>query len=354
MPITIILTCAASQVAPVISRSIKSYPGQPVRLIGVDIKPKEISVGASFCDDFYQVPFGADSGYADAITNIVAKENVKIIFPGSDDEVLALARIKDQLLTKYGCRVVCSEYETTKLASDKLSMLMHLKKSGVHTGQFSEVSSIKSILNFADLVGYPQLPFIIKPKNGQGSKGFKLIKADINEKASFFNSSNFEVSLSSIVSYFEKFPEEMAGFLMMEYLPGDKYSADILLREGEVAHCIFRNSGIAPKTNPPTQMADIVFGSDLTEYAKQVTETSKFDYFLQLELGRDKEGKLAYIETNLRLDATLPITEGAGINFFHEMISYSLTGQYLTTSSNQLSDNKVRFFRYWEHTFINV
>ena len=62
-----------------------------------------------------------------------------------------------------------------------------------------------------------------------------------------------------------------------------------------------------------------------------------------------------YIETNPRLDATLPITLGLDINYYHEMITKSINGKYnknLLKSKN--GKNQIRFFRYWNETFNEV
>ena len=55
----------------------------------------------------------------------------------------------------------------------------------------------------------------------------------------------------------------------------------------------------------------------------------------------------------MRLDATLPITTGVGINFFHELIDYALNGTFNNIEIDYGNFRKIRFFRYWDHVFIN-
>lgn len=350
MRVNILVTCVASQVIPKITSLIRSYSGAEVYLVGVDGRPKELSVGAYFCDAFYEVPMGSDPKYADAVIDIVKKENIHLIFPGSDEEVITLSAIKEKLIAEHNCHISGSGGAATTLASNKYDMLLKLQENGINTGLFSQINTIADIENFAKAAGYPEVPFIIKPKVGRGSKGFKLIRSDINAREQFFLPTNFEVSLEDVIAYFSQYTDEMPGFFLMEYLPGDKYSTDILIQNGEVKYCVSRNNGVVPKTNPPTQVADIVHDADVEEYVKQVAAVADFDFFLQVEVGRDRNGKVAYIETNPRLDATLPITEGAGINFYHEMINYALGKE--SELKNADTTKAVRFFRYWDHIFI--
>ena len=118
-----ILTCAASQVIPSVIQLIKSHPDYNISVVGVDNHTESESVGASFCDAFYQVPMGEEHGYMEKIEEIIQVEGIRVIFPGSDEETRTLAQAKEYLLSKYECHVTCSSSEVVKLASNKLEML---------------------------------------------------------------------------------------------------------------------------------------------------------------------------------------------------------------------------------------
>jgi carbamoyl-phosphate synthase large subunit len=350
--INILLTCVASQVMPEKIKLIKSFSEYDIKIVGIDMSCYELSVGAFFCDKFFQSPSGKEKGYNNFILKLVKKEKINIIFCGSDEEVLALSKIKDTLKSKFNCILISSNYKITKLTSDKHEMLKKIKEKGFHVCKFLNPRTIKDIDKFAGGIGYPKKDFIIKPKQGRGSKGFKIITSKINYKKEFFSSTSYKMTIEDLKKHFKKYPAEIKNFLLMEYLPGDKYSADILAENGQIRSIVIRNNWKDPKINPPTQVADIVFDKDIQEYAEKICNLIKANFFLQIEIGRDKNGKPAFIESNPRLDATLPITMGVGINFYHELIYYALNKKFRSNIIPREKNKKIRFFRYWDHTFI--
>jgi len=118
---------------------------------------------------------------------------------------------------------------------------------------------------------------------------------------------------------------------------------------------VIRNNGPMPKISPPTQVADIVFDEDIREFAESIVEVFGFDFFVQIEIGRDLKGNPGLIEINTRLDAALPITTGLGLNFYHEMITYALKGM-MREDIKDYRDyrKKIIFKRYWQHFFEEI
>jgi biotin carboxylase len=110
-----------------------------------------------------------------------------------------------------------------------------------------------------------------------------------------------------------------------------------------------------PKISPPTQVADIVFDEDIREFAESIVEVFGFDFFVQIEIGRDLKGNPGLIEINTRLDAALPITTGLGLNFYHEMITYAVTTKMREDIKDFRShDSRLCFKRYWQHLFEDI
>jgi len=351
--INVLITCASSQIMPNVIKLIREYKKHKLRVIGIDSKPLELSIGAYYCDLFYQSPMGKEKGYSNFIRNLVKKEKINIIFPGSDEEVLKLSKIKQELKEEK-CHVTCSSKEITHIAADKYKMLCKLKENNIPIGKFYNPTSLEELKKFSKYLGYPKKKFIIKPKKGRGSRGLRIINSEkIDKFQNFFLNNNFSMTLEELFLFFKDNPNKISDFILMEYLPGDKYSADILTSNGEVKSMVIRNNWKKLKTNPPTQLADIVFDKDVREYSTKICNLMKFDYFIQIESGRGDDKKLYFIETNPRLDATLPITTGLGINFYHEMIDYSIQG-YFNEGIDILSGKKKRFFRFWDHKFVEA
>ena len=235
-------------------------------------------------------------------------------------------------------------------------MLKILQDNGIPVGKFYAPVYVDDIKEAAARLGYPKKDFIIKPRCGSGSKGLKIVTSHFDTYDSFIQNKQISTTLDKLADLFSSYPEKISEFVIMEYLPGNKYSADILSEHGEVKSMVIRNNGKDLKINPPTQLADIVFDGDIREYSKRICELLKFDFFIQIESGRGKDGKPYYIETNPRLDATTPITTGLGVNFYHEMINYAINGSFSINIDivENNRDKTIRFFRFWDHTFKEV
>lgn len=354
-PVTVLVTCVASQVIPSVIQLIRNHPLFDVRVIGIDTRREDESVGASFCDAFYQAPMGDAPGYGMAVEEIIRREGVRFIYPGSDEEVRTIAGIQDRLGEKYGCKLASSREETVVLASDKLAMLKFLEERGVATPKFAEPQNVSDIRRMAGEIGFPDIELVMKPKVSRGSRGLHIVRREVDPKQAFYRRDSSDITLDQLIGFFEAYPAEVCKFVMMEYLPGDKYSSDVLASKGAAAAIVTRCNGPVPKLNPPTQLADIVFDEDVRAYAEAVARTLGVDYFIQVETGRDREGKVKYIETNPRLDATLSITTGLGLNYYHELLTYAMTGSFSPRLNDRpLPAPRLRYFRYWQHIFTQM
>ena len=143
----------------------------------------------------------------------------------------------------------------------------------------------------------------------------------------------------------------MKNFFMMECFKDAGYSVDVLAENGKAVTSICRKK-IYP-IGSPTQTADIVRDRRITDYAESIVSNLGFDFFVQLEIGFNSSGQPRLVEINPRIDATLPIVEAEGLNYFEEMVHYALTGCF-DIKRYPRPKRPVRFYRYWQHIFSKV
>ena len=349
--INLMLTCANSQVAPSIIQLIKCHPLFDVRVFGCDISPAEDILGRHFCERCFSVPPGIDKNYVKEIAKIVDEHQIRVIMPGSDEESFSLSQNK-KAFSRKGCEIACSDSETIAIASNKYKMMKRLMDAGIHSGAVFQPKNLDDIDIIAKQLRYPDCDIVIKPQVGRGSRGFRVVASKFDRYSAFCSGEWHKMSLEGVKQIFENHEEELADYLMMEMYPGDKYSADVLVSHGKVISMVIRNNGTSPKIDPPTQIAEIVFDEDVRQYTERIVELMGFDYFVQVEVGRNAAGNIGLVEINTRIDATLPITAGLGLNFFHEMITYAVAGKMRSDIPDYLSFPKqLRFRRYWKHLF---
>lgn len=350
----IMLTCANGQVGPSVLSLMRMHPDYDIRLVGVAAGDLSTGLGAKFCDAFYEVPMGSSPDYWNAIRGVIEREGVNLVFIGSDEEALVLSSHSDEL-KQMNCAVACSPHVSCLTASDKFSLASRLEACGVAVGRYSAPESVEDLVNFAEECGYPEQDVVLKPRFGRGSKGLRIISNEFDAYDAFYSGLKGYATLEQMVQLFSDYPQHISEYMLMEYLPGDKYSSDMLVSNGKTICSVIRCNGPVPKVSPPTQLADIVFDRDVEEYACRVAEVLEADYFLQVECGRDSAGDVKIIETNIRLDATLPITTGVGVNFYREIMTYAFEGSFRDMPLLPGNPEKhLRFVRYWQHDFVEV
>lgn len=343
----ILFTCVGSQVAPEIINMIRDNKEYRIYVIGTDAGEKKDLVGSYFCDYFYRVPYAKDNRYISKMLEICKREKISVIFPGSDEEALLLSENRQRFLS-IDTKLACSDTRSIQMSLDKCRLMKLLRENGILTADFYELNNMREIESYSRRLGFPKNDVVIKLRTARGSRGFRIVTAnkDIYEK--FCRNEFYYISLFQLRHIFKNNHDNIKLFFLMENLDGPKYSVDILIKQSTPVMCICRNK-LFP-IGSPTQLADIVYDKDIIEYAKIVASLLKFDYFVQIEVGRNKRGKPCLIEINPRIDATLPIVEGLGVNYFEQMIYYALHNTFLKKEL-KFAKKPLRFYRYWQHIF---
>lgn len=122
--------------------------------------------GKYLCDEFIQVPYTSSANYKDIITQIVAKHNIDLIFPGIEQDVYYFTENHSQFNTQ----IVLNTHELVSLSKDKLKMYEFLRSKS-----YAYLIPTYPNLTFSTASEKLGLPFIIKPKRSYASKGFHVI-----------------------------------------------------------------------------------------------------------------------------------------------------------------------------------
>jgi len=134
------------------------------KIIGTDIYAE--NYGKYRCDNFEQVPYTDSEEYQVAITNIIDKYQVDLVFPGIEQDVFFFNINQSLFNTKF----VLNSNLLVNLTKDKWLMYNFLKNNS-----FPDLIPTYEDIDFErgkDLLG---LPFIIKPKQSYASKGYHII-----------------------------------------------------------------------------------------------------------------------------------------------------------------------------------
>ena len=230
-----------------------------------------------------RLPAGKSEDFVDTVLNECQTRGIHILVPTVDSELIPLAaeRIRFE---EHGIMIL--------LAGDEQS-LGHCLDKWDFAQRCQGLALLPKTALFDDYFDASQwqLPFILKPRSGSGSRGFRIIR------------STDELDLI----------ERNDQWIVQEYLPGEEYSVDVLLSStGEALAAVPRkrlkvDSGVAV-------MSCTVKDQELISAATKVAEGLKLRFVINVQFRRAAEGNACLLEINPRIPGTMPLTVASGIN----------------------------------------
>jgi len=231
----VLLTSVGGLGVPKLVESLRTEADFDLTITGVDAGTDPI--GAHFVDSYFRVPYASEAGYAETLLDVCRKGGVEIVVPGSDGEAVALAQAEPTFAAA-GIRVLCSPYETARVAANKYRFMCHLRDRGVPVPAFHLVRTASDAEAALGQLGFPERPVAFKPVDSAGARGFRIVCSEFDELRHILHSKK-EVLLSAarLLRLLEESPD-VPEFLLMEYLQGDSFSTEVLVRDGRAAYII--------------------------------------------------------------------------------------------------------------------
>src|SRR5205085_11076586 len=125
-PVTVLVSaCGAPGTAALLRALRENGEGRPVRLVGTDMS--ERAVGRLLCDAFRLVPPGSDPGFADAVLDVCAAEEVDVVLPQSSFDLAGLAGARE----RFSIPVLVSSAVRIRRSNDKAECYALLHEIGV-------------------------------------------------------------------------------------------------------------------------------------------------------------------------------------------------------------------------------
>ena len=143
------------------------------KVVSVDINP--LSAGLYVSDKHYFVTPSSDENFIPAILEICKKENIKLIIPTRDGELLFFAKNKEKF-EKQGIYVMVSNREVIEISNDKYRFYEFLTRNNIGTP--------KTYLPFQFNFTSAQYPLLVKSRYGSGGKS--IFKVENEKELKFF------------------------------------------------------------------------------------------------------------------------------------------------------------------------
>ncbi|MGA2911348.1 MAG: ATP-grasp domain-containing protein [Candidatus Levyibacteriota bacterium] len=315
-----------------------------LEILGCDISSK--TAGGYIAKKSFTVSPGNSPKYIGELLSLCVKEKVDVVLPITDAELLPLAK-KSGLFEKKGIKICVSSVASLQIAADKLSLFRFLEKNGLGNPQYQLVNSWKGFVVAIKKLGYPKKAVCFKPTISWGSRGFRILDPKINAYTIYIQQKPTSVytsleEMERILNQAKQFPQ----LLVMEYLPGDEYTVDVFVSQGQALFVIPRKR--IQTTGGITTEGVVENNKEIIALSKKIIEKLGLNYSVGVQLKYSINGKPKVLEVNPRLQGTSVISFAAGVNLPYLTI--------LQSQEKKLPKIKIKYgihmYRHWEEIFI--
>ena len=272
-----------------------------------DVRPNV--AGSLLSTDFFQLPYGNHPSYAEKLLHECSMRNIEVILPITTKELVAISQLKDPL-ADLNCKAIVSPESSLKIANNKGALYAHLEKSGIAVPKYKIAKNL-SEFNVALEALNDESILVFKPCESNGSRGFRIIHPKVDAFDLWLNQkpSNAYTSIENAKSLMAN--KVVPPVLVSEYLEGDEYSVDCLMKNGEIQLIIPRkrikiNNGISVE-------GIIENNSKIIDYCSQILGSLALDGPIGIQVKYHKDQPLI-LEINPRLQGSSTACMGAGIN----------------------------------------
>lgn len=340
--VTVLMTGAGAPGASGIVRSLRAPDDRDVRIVGVDMDPD--AYGFALVDESETVPSGDAPEYVPRMAEIAEREDADVVLPLTTAELDPLAARRDA----FDATVMVSPASVLDTANDKASLYGFLAEAGFDAAPaFRRVESRSAFLDAVDELGYPDRRVCFKPPVASGMRGFRVLDDRTDDGLDRLLGEKPDAAVTTLDTVLpvldsgESFPE----LVVMEYLPGEEYSVDVLAMGDRVGP-------VVPRSRSRTR-AGITFAGTvekrpaLIDAAADIARELGLEYNANLQFKYDAEGTPKLIEINPRVAGTIVMCVGAGVNLPSLALDYAL-GE--TPADPEVAWG-TEMVRYWQELF---
>jgi carbamoyl-phosphate synthase large subunit len=314
MEINILLTCVGGELAPLLIQNLKAYPKRKVKVIGID--SDEYALGRHFCDVFFKAPRGNSSGFKSFIEQLIIKEKINLIIPGSDEEAVTLSNYKDELENKE-TRIACVDAETINYFSDKNETYKLLKKNNIPCAKWTIIKKSEQLVTQFKRVHEEYGNFVVKPAVSRGGRDVFIINDQIASSQNIAEGKEIHLNYKDFIQKHIQKLKDKVPLVAMEMLFGPVHDIDMLGMSGVPLFIIPRKR--ITSSNPNAGHI-IVKNEELIDIGKKIITKFKLSWLYDCDIMFDKNNKPKVIEINPRMSGSTAVCIEAGIPLLHTLI----------------------------------
>ena len=335
--ITVLVSACGYQFMPALADCLKNNGERKVRIVGTDMNYDETIL--QMVDAFYQVPKAKDPSYCDVVLDICEKEKVDIILPTMSAELIPLLDNLNRFEEK-GIIVSISNRHSIEVTNNKLNFYKFMRENNLPMVDFYQVNSVEDIKEAFKKLDYPNKSVCVKALESSGSRGIRIVDPSKSRYDIFFNEkpNSFYISYEELIEILSE-KEEIPEMVVMEAIPGEEFSVDLVADHGKVLYMGARQSNTIIASIPQT--ATLFEDKEAYKICEDVVRLLEIDGNADFDFKYDKDHHPILMEVNPRIAATMAIFKAGGMNLPYLRIK-QLLGEELPECKMKLGVKMVR------------
>lgn len=312
----------------------------PYRLVGVDIDP--LVANNFLFDEFYIVPKPGSAEFVSELLDMVARENISLILPQVEDELMLLA-VNKNLFARLGCQVLVNDADQIKILNNKYKLMQSVEWLGLNVPEHYLVKTRSDLRRAASRLGYPKEKVAVKPPVSSGMRGLRIL-TDSHDRVFDFLHKKPGAAECSLEDFLAIFPSaKIPDLLVSEYLLGPEFSVDCLCRDGEPVL-------ILPRTRDKIKSGITFVGTSTQEkgiiaQCARVIEGLSLNHMIGFQFRCGEHGRPMILECNPRVQGTMVLGAFCGANVIAGAVCQAL-GIPFKAAQNDIEWG-VTLSRYW-------
>jgi len=255
----------------------------------------EMNAGYFMCDDWEVSPKCDTNEFIDWLIDICQIQSIDLILTGVEEIISAIDLNLQQLNSETKAFFLSPGNRVLGICSDKLKTCSWLKKNNLNFPDFAKENSLSELKALVKRVGFPM---IVKPKQGKGSLGVKLL--------------NDEKELLKYVGDQDNIIQECIGNENTEFTVGcyiDKTSK---------IHMIILRRKLS---DGKTVFAEVTNNTSITKECERICKALDTKGSINIQLRLNAEGEPVCFEINSRLSGTTAMRANFGFNDVEALIN---------------------------------
>ncbi len=227
-PLRVLLTATGAPGAARLVRALRENGERELAVIGTDMS--ERSGGRFLCDEFHVVPPGSSDEFAPAVAELAQRAGADVVFPQSSGEVVQFAAKREL----FAVPLMIASAEAIAACDDKAATMALAARAGVKAPRTLVARTPGEFRAAAAELGYPGRDVCMKPPQAKGSRGFRVLSADVDRRWALLEARPGPLPLSVEDALEAIGDDDFPPLLVMELVTGKEHTVDGICRGGRM------------------------------------------------------------------------------------------------------------------------